>query len=249
MVCYECTVEFFYNPVKMSIVLISISLAILSFIFLVRKSLTLNQKLALMYAHIFFLVFPFVFYTLFKGCQAVFSACSQLKSIIMLVGITSVIAVLIGLLIAPILFIRSYKRRAINLNIKWIENFTSKYSEILDIKSPRIFIVDIARPIAFSVSLFRPKIFVSVGMLEILSRKETEAVLLHEMAHIKNRTPLFKLSSFFARIISPLARFTTFADVLSKEEERADNFAIDAQKTYRYIHSAKQKIEKFDSCK
>ncbi len=249
LVCYECTMQFYYNPVKMSIVLISIALAILTFIFLLRKSLTLNQKLALMYGHIFFLVFPFVFYSLFKGCQAIFSACSQLKSIILLVIITAAIAMMIGLLTAPILFIRSYKKRAINLNIKWIENFTSIYSKILAIRQPKMFIVDIAKPLAFSVSMLNPKIFISVGMLELLSRKETAAVLLHEMFHIKNRTPLFKFSSFFARVISPLARFTSFSDVLDNEEKNADSYAVEMQKTSRHILSAKKKIDNYNETK
>ena len=81
----------------------------------------------------------------------------------------------------------------------------------------------------------------------LLSKKEIVAVLLHEIAHIKNRTSVFKIASFFTRIVSPLARFTTFSEELSKEESRADDFAFEIQKTYRHINSAKRKIDRYNA--
>lgn len=246
MVCTECVTDFFYNPVKLSIVLISFSLAIGTFFLFRKKNLSLNKKLGLMYSHIFFFVFPFVFYAFFRGCETYFSSCNKLKPILIMIGLTSFIAVILGLLIAPILFIISYKRKSVNYNLGWAKNFIERYSEILDIKKSSLFIVDLAKPMAFSISLLRPKIFISIGLMELLTKKEIEAVLLHELGHIKNRTSLFKFGSFFTSVISPLARFTTFSDDLDKEERRADGVVVGVQKTSKYLNSAKEKIGLFD---
>lgn len=246
LMCTECMVDFFYNPVKISMVVISLLLAIIFLLLARRKDIAIKKKLWFMYSHIFFVVFPFVFYLFFRGCETYFATCNKLKPILIMIGLTSFIAIIIGLILAPILFIQNYKRRAIAINIEWIREFIDTNSMSLNIK-PRLFFVDIAKPLAFSISFLKPKIFISIGLMDLLTKKELEAVLLHEFAHIKNKTSLFKISSFLTNIISPLARFTTCFDELNKEEKKADMFAIESQKTSRYINSAKKKFEIFEN--
>ena len=247
IVCTECMMDFFYNPVKLGIVLISLGMVIVTFFLLRKKGFGMNKKLGLMYSHIFFLVFPFVFYIFFKGCQTYFNECNKLKPIFVMIGLTAFIAIVLGLIIAPILFIKSYKKRTIKFSANWLMNIMENISRTAGIEKPKLFFVDMAKPVAFSISMIKPKIFVSVGLMELLSKKEIVAVLLHEIAHIKNRTSVFKIASFFTRIVSPLARFTTFSEELSKEESRADDFAFEIQKTYRHINSAKRKIDRYNA--
>ncbi|MEK6808302.1 MAG: M48 family metalloprotease [Nanoarchaeota archaeon] len=198
-----------------------------------------------MYIHIFFFVFPFVFYLFFRGCESYFSSCNKLKPLLIMILLTSLITVIIGLISAPILFIKSYKRRAVKTNIKWIENFIITSAKNFAIKQPRLFIVDTAKPIAFAVSLFKPKIFISIGLIELLTKMEVEAVLLHELAHIKNKSSMLKFWSFFTKLFSPFAMFSTFYEELGKEEVLADTTAISVQKTSKHLDLAKKKIDEY----
>ena len=106
--------------------------------------------------------------------------------------------------------------------------------------------MDKAKPIACSFKSFRSAIFVSVGMLDILSKKEIQAVLLHELAHIKQRSSVLKFSSFLMNVLSPLSLLARFHHDTSKEEREADKFAIRVQRTSKYINSAKKKISEAD---
>ena len=48
--------------------------------------------------------------------------------------------------------------------------------------------------VALAMGVFRPKIIVSTGLLEMFSEQETEAILLHEWHHCRNYDPLKVLS-------------------------------------------------------
>lgn len=56
---------------------------------------------------------------------------------------------------------------------------------------PQLRVVDDARPLAFSLGIFKPTIFVSTGLLDILDDAELEATLAHEVIHLKHGDPLF----------------------------------------------------------
>ena len=86
-------------------------------------------------------------------------------------------------------------------------------------------------------------IFVSKKLLSILNRKELEAVLLHELAHISSKSSVFKVSAFLMNF-SPLSIFNSFGGDLTLEEKKADEFVIKMQKTNRHLLSAKRKMEK-----
>ena len=242
LTCSSCALAFFTDPLKMSLVLVSFTLAIITFLLLRHsKSISPNKKLALIYSHIFFLVFPFIFYILFRGCATYFTNCNKLKPIIALLLLTGLIAALLGLVIAPFLFIRRNSRNSFEMK----DNYLTRFIDNLTDKRPRIFLLNIAKPIAFSTSYFKPKIFISAGLTDLLTRKETEAVLLHELAHINNKSSLLKSSTFFLRIISPLSNFSSIHKEMSKDEIKADEFAIGIQGTEKYIKRAKKRIKEF----
>ncbi len=248
LTCSSCAFAFFTDPLKMALVLVSFTLAIVAFLWLKHSSSDIppNKKLGLIYSHIFFLIFPFIFYLLFRGCNSYFTNCDKLKPIIILIFLTGAIAALLGLVIAPFLFIRRHSKNSIEMKNNYLTRFISKNTDINDIK-PKIFLLNMAKPIAFSTSHFKPKIFISAGLTDLLTRKETEAVLLHELAHINNKSSLLKSSTLFLRIISPLSNFSTIHKEMSKDEIKADEFAIKTQGTDRYIKRSKRKIKEFYS--
>ena len=95
--------------------------------------------------------------------------------------------------------------------------------------------------LAFSQASSTNRIFISVGMMETLTRKELEAVALHEIEHLRRSTPLFKASTAIYRLFSPISAVRAFNSSLVAEERIADEYAAKRQGTDRYLKSAKKK--------
>tara|TARA_Y100000310_G_scaffold345545_1_gene466315 strand:+ start:515 stop:1288 length:774 start_codon:yes stop_codon:yes gene_type:complete len=249
MACSECMVSFFYDPFKMGLVIVSLLLSLGLFIVLKKyKQLSFKKKLGIMYAHMFTLIFPFVFFALFQGCQAMFNNCSQLGKILTMLGITALISLVFGVFLGPLIYIKRFEKKSIktdNAAKHWIHNFVKKHAIKLKIENPQIQILNEAKPQAFSIKYVKSQIFITLGLIDLLNRKEIEAVLLHELGHIKNRSSLYKFSVNLFKLVSPLASFSTFHKELSKEEHLADAFAIHIQKTNKNIISAKRKMNAF----
>jgi len=68
-----------------------------------------------------------------------------------------------------------------------------------DLNVANIEVVDGSTPFALTLGFLRPRIVVSSRLLEILDRRETEAVLRHELAHVRRRDPLRVLLADFFR--------------------------------------------------
>lgn len=207
-----------------------------------HKKFSIKTKQFLVYSHVFFLVLPFLFYLFFNGCQSFFSGCNKLQSVLIMLILSGLISVIIGMIVAPLLFLRQFRKKSVDKNNKLISKFVSKVSKNLRIKKPHVYIVNDGKPFAFSY--IKSSIFISLGLIELLSRKELESVILHEIYHVKNSSSLFKFSTFFIRL-SPLATFTSFIEDLNKEEKDADNFAIKFQNTSKYLNGSKLKIHKY----
>lgn len=251
--CTSCMATFIENPKNLTIIIGSLLIAAALFIFLVRKTLSTKQKLSLIYAHIFFLVFPLIYYFFFRGCTAYFSQCEKTKAILFMLLLTALLASVLVSVIAPFLFLGRYIRRS-NVasidNAASIVNFVNKYAKKLFIKRPKVYILDSQKPEAFSFNLFKSKIFISLGMIELLSKKELHAVLLHELGHIKNNSSVLKFSFMLFKRFSPLAMFTTnrIATQLDEHECNADSVVLEHQRKARHLVNAKRKVEEFGKC-
>ena len=151
------------------------------------------------------------------------------------------IGTLAGFVVIPSFYMFSSRRQSKN---KELVSFVRKYSRLMKIRMPNIYIIDKAKPVAFSFKSFKSAIFISVGMLDILNKKEIQAVLLHELAHIKQKSSIMKFSSSLLRL-SPLSVLARFHHDTGKEEHEADMFAIRTQGTPKYIRSAKSKIRNY----
>ncbi len=98
----------------------------------------------------------------------------------------------------------------------------------------RLTIVDIDAPLAFCHGLWRPCVWLSTGMLNLLSIPEAAAVLRHEQAHLRLRHPLQLLvarSLAAAFPFLPVLRELTEA-VVRAQELAADRAVIGAGERY-----------------
>lgn len=156
---------------------------------------------------------------------------------------TVAITIVGGFVIMPSYFILTNRKSRIR--DREINKFVKKYSVLLNIKKPVLYAVDKSQPMAFSFRSIKSSIFMSTGMIEITNKKEKEAILLHELAHLKQRSSAMKFSANLMRIFSPLSIIARFHHDNGREESDADRFVIDIQGTDKYLKSTKRKINMF----
>ena len=240
----DCAIVYLQVPSHFILTAIAILVAIYTFIQL-RADIVPRQKVLLIFTHITSIFFPIVLFSFRMSCELFNHICSMtlFNAIVYSIPVVFMLSAGFTFVALPVLYIKSDKtfkntdRRLSGL----IVNTCSRYQ----IKRPGLFFIDMAKPVAFSFASLFPAIFMSVGMYETLSLKEKEAVILHELGHIKSNSSFFKTSTILARIFSPFFMFKGFASDLTQDESDADAFAIDLQGTDRYIISAKRKIEAF----
>lgn len=240
MSLFNTIAVFFSQPIHLTVLIVSWTLALVAFLYWKER-----HRSSLLYAHLFFALMPLFYFAVAVPCnisliQGLLALCSVTitKLLIYLIPAGIVGALLSGSYVVPLVYKKCYNAKEIN-NKK-----ISRMAGQAGISQPKIFVLDTAKPIAFSHG---KSIFVSVGMHELLSQKETEAVLLHELGHIKNRSSAKKFSALLARLVSPLAFFYPLGRHIAREEKRADDFAVRAQKTRQHLRSAKTKVAEFFS--
>jgi Zn-dependent protease with chaperone function len=233
MAILQSVLTFVNDPAKMLVVVVSVLLSITAILLWKRYN-----KPWLLYAHLFFVLSPLFYFALSINCSMSFvsgllSWCTWLfaKFMIYLVPPLMAVSFIIGYLLIP----KLYKRVGKPVSLRVFKDLC----KVASVKA-ELFVVDKAKPVAFTL---RDKVFVSVGMFDILSKKELEAVLLHELHHVKSHSSWNKFSSRFVRVFSPIAWFSPSS--VEREELAADSFAIKTQKTSAYVKSAKRKVSSF----
>lgn len=78
--------------------------------------------------------------------------------------------------------------------------------------------------------------------MEELNPEEIKAILIHEIAHIRMKTQLVKVSLSFLRFLTPFSLVHPFLRELRLEENRADEYVKKIQGTSVHLDSAKNKI-------
>jgi len=196
----------------------------------------------LILGHIMFLITPFIFIANEINCTLGFATgllalCTKVivELIMYFIPTAIIISFIIGYWIIPLFYKKSFNAK------KYNSELVNKYSRILKTNID-FYLMDVAKPMAFSL---KKTIFVSVGMFELLNKKELEAVILHELGHVKNNSSLSKFSLLFVRIITPLASFDIVEHKINNQEIIADAFAINIQRTDKYLTSARNKIIKY----
>ena len=235
-----CTAGISIDGVKFLLALASFSLAVLT-IFLLRRSFSSKAKIGLIYAHLSSLFFPPVLFTTNFACGWFCLPCFEnpLGLALLALPTTLIASAIAGFVVIPGYFLIS--RKTFLSTDKGLKSFLANHSARAGIKAPGLYIIDLARPLAFSFRSFRSAIFLSVGMVEILRKRELEAVLLHELFHVKSGSSIFKFSSALMRL-SPFSLMKNFDLELGSEEEGADSFVREVQRTSRHLAGAKRKI-------
>ncbi len=229
-----------HNGFTISVVVVSLMLALIALFFIDRQNDSVRKKLGLIYTHLSFLFFPLIFVSSMWSCDMSILSCVQ-KKILWIIPLSIFATFAVGFFVIPYLYRIIHKSKEVS--DKSLVNFVKEYSKIMGIrKAPKVYFIDSGKPMAHSFTNLKPSIFISVGMFEILKKKELQAVILHELHHIMTRSSFLKFSMQFARFVSPAARFTILDNELKEEESNADNFAVKMQNTDRFLLSAKLKI-------
>ncbi len=250
--CGGCITSFLQNPVYGFVTGFSFLLAgILIALFIIMKQhLTTTKKLLLFYGILFFFFFPAVFYFYTQTCGgSMLYSCNPLQSFFYTTLIAIGISAGIGFIATPFLYRFSSKYQRIPENgSKEEEAFLERirqYATQLGIPMPSVSVIDTAEPLAFSLSHIKPSIFVTVGLLDLLQKKEVDAVVLHELGHIKQRSSFLKFTNSFIRFLFPIANFNIFHNELDQEEQQADHVAVTIHGTSQYLAAAKQKMSAY----
>lgn len=109
----------------------------------------------------------------------------------------------------------------------------------------KLIVIKENKHIAFVIGILRPKIYISTKLVSDLSRKELEAVLLHEKHHLKEKHPakLLLLSAlqgslFFFPIVKDIV-----AHIKISMEYEADRLVISQQGTKKHLLNTLNKFK------
>lgn len=234
---------------KLILMSFSLAIAVVTFIPLKKFNLSTKSKVALIYGHIISILFPVILFTTNVLCGTGCMPCyNNMYTLVALsLPTTLIIGTVISLFVIPGIYVLYYKKSA--LENHGINKFVGDQSKRLRISKPQIYTINTAEPIAFSFRSFKSAIFLSAGLFDILRKKEIEAVILHELGHIKRKSSIFTSSLSILKFFTPFSLLARFHYDSYKEEKYADNFAIRSQKTNKHLNSAKRKLDEFDNQK
>ncbi len=93
---------------------------------------------------------------------------------------------------------------------------------------PQILVCDLAAPIAFSTGIFRPRVYVTPALFELLTDDEIIAVLCHEWAHVQRRDMLW---NWLVRLMRDVVWFLpgshlAWHAMLASQDEACDALAV-----------------------
>lgn len=238
----HCIIAFVNDQLQLSLAAVSLAIAVAAIFAMRLKSAGIRQKIRLIYIHLAALFFPPIFFALSMKCGG---TCDMTLVEIAAYSIPAAFAAsfAFGFLGVPGIYLKANFAKKLSGKNE-LSKFVAKHAQKLNVPAPAIFFADSQKPYAFSFSWPKSMIVLSVGLSDILGKKEIEAVLLHELYHTRSKASLVKLSAFFMKF-SPFAILKRFNDELNSEEASADAFSGEMQGTPRHLLSAKRKIDAF----
>lgn len=100
------------------------------------------------------------------------------------------------------------------------------------------------KPLAVCFGIFRPKIYISSGLLKIVNTSELRAILIHEKYHLDHRDNLTMLAASVVQNLLPF--FPVFKDFIKhfriQRELEADAHAVTGQNDNKHLISALEKL-------
>jgi heat shock protein HtpX len=105
-------------------------------------------------------------------------------------------------------------------------DLVERLATMAELPMPKVAVVDTDVPNAFATGR-SPKhaaVAVTTGLMQRLNQQELEAVLAHELTHIKNRdVRTMTLASFFAMVAAVVARFALYGGIFGGGNNRDNN--------------------------
>lgn len=159
---------------------------------------------------------------------------------------TSLLVLVVGLLGLSLMFKQfiSFMYSYVNLNnhlsSTHVPNKLKNIIQTHNLTEISFYLLDTTKLTAYTIGFFKPKIVLSKQMVKKLSFKELEAVVLHEVHHVKNFHIWWLLIS---KLTSALLFFVPVVDYLVQElklefELASDSFVVETQKTNDYLRSS-----------
>lgn len=216
---------------------------------LAGRAKSIGKKSVLLYSHVVLMTFPIVLLTTHTTCGYFCLSCysDPLHLFSLVVPTTIVLSTVTSLLLVPFALVKMNESR--KLSKSHISSVVKRASAKIGLSVPEILVLDSPAPTAFSFRGIKSTIFMSVGMVELFTKKEIEAVILHELMHIKRGSSILKFSGSLFKMFSPVSLFSELHDSSEKEEMVADSFAASIQGTREHLFSAKGKMRDFIEAK
>lgn len=185
-------------------------------------------------------------------CQGIFNALPiRLPENIGETGVLMLMAMFLFLVIKLVATWIKSLRILKRLDISSVRNVTvERLSKKLDLRK-KILVCQNDDPLAFCFGFSHPKIYLSTGLIKILTKTEIEAVLRHEKYHLNHKDALV---GFFATITQSLFPFfpiitDIFRYVRIQNEIAADKSAVIAMRSSGPLISVLRKIVAYEPIK
>lgn len=230
---------FFADPLKAGIFAVFLLAALFLFV-AVRKKQDIRRKQLLMHLNLLAIAFAVSFLATSLSCSVFAADCAVTisQTVLLAFPLFLFIAVAFSFFLLPRL-LRTHCSPLDHRHPLW--RFLKNEACRLHMKTPSLLVDPSHALSAYSFNSPSHAIVLSVGTLELLNKKEREAVVLHELNHLSRNNSGFKLSASLYRLFIP-GSFASFSACLSAEEKRADAFAARRQGTNEFVDSAKTKF-------
>jgi Zn-dependent protease with chaperone function len=235
----NCFVSCTTVPSVLLILLSTATLGFLSFLAVRFGGFSSKTRLAFIYLHLTSFIF-------FIATLSISMVCGMFFLNVFLPGIPILLfaGMILTYLIGPRLYLTSL--HASETKDEKLNEWASEYARVMDTRAPTIYVTKEKNPSAFSTYGTKPKICFSSRILEDLSPEEIKAILIHEIAHIRMKTQIIKVSLSFLRFLTPFSLLHSFLDI-RPQEDRADEYVRKIQGTSQYLNSARDKVFRFCS--
>jgi len=120
--------------------------------------------------------------------------------------------------------LRKVATRAPGADERWLTDYVGLVGKFEDVAPVALRVREDAKPLAMAVSGRRHVVIVSTGLLSSLDRDEVEAVVTHELMHIKNHDSRFKV---FSTVMSRVLFFDPFSKFFDPAVHREREFLAD----------------------
>lgn len=122
---------------------------------------------------------------------------------------------------------------------KFLENKQVFYSNDLN-----VYVVKTNKLLAFTSGILRYKIFISEGTINILKKEELDAVILHELYHVRNLDPLKNILNQFMEQSTPWFPYKKqlYQNYVAISELSADTFASENMNSNSSLLKALDKL-------